>query len=64
MVWPASTVCRVLRTKWPGFGGAEGDLDRFAVAHFADQNDLGRLAQGGAEAVGKSVEIRCRVRAG
>ena len=32
-----------------GFGGFESDFDGFFVAHFADQNDLGRLAQGGAQ---------------
>ena len=46
-----------------GFRGAQGDLHRVAVAHFADQNDLGRLAQGGAQAVGKSCRNRCPVRA-
>ena len=32
-----------------GFGGGQRDLDRFAVAHFADQDDLRRLAQRGAQ---------------
>ena len=32
-----------------GFGGFESDLDGFAVAHFADENDFGRLAQRGAQ---------------
>ena len=40
-----------------GFRGAQRDLDRFAVAHFADENDLGRLAQGGAQPAGESVKI-------
>ena len=31
------------------FGGFERDFDRLAVAHFADQNHFGRLAQGGAQ---------------
>ena len=31
------------------FGGGHGDLDRFVVAHFADEDHIGRLAQGGAE---------------
>ena len=30
-----------------GFGGLHGDLDGFAVAHFAHQNHLGRLPQRG-----------------
>ena len=40
-----------------GFGGAEADFHRFAVAHFADQDDFGGLAQGGAQAGGKGAEI-------
>src|SRR5262249_38582750 len=40
-----------------GFGGAEGDFDGFAVAHFADENGFGGLAEGGAEAGGETVEI-------
>ncbi len=40
------------------FGGGHGDFDRLAVAHFADEDDLRRLAQRGAQAVGISVEIR------
>ena len=42
----------------------ERDFHRGAIAHFADENDLGRLAQGGAQAVGIIVEIVTRVRAG
>src|SRR4029077_3602131 len=33
------------------------DFDRFAVAHFADQNDLGRLPQGGAQSQGECRSI-------
>ncbi|MFM1944767.1 MAG: hypothetical protein RI897_3749 [Verrucomicrobiota bacterium] len=40
-----------------GFCGGEADLDRFAVAHFPDEDDFGGLAQGGAEAGGEGVEI-------
>jgi hypothetical protein len=32
-----------------GFGGFQGDFDGFAIAHFADENDFGRLTQGGAQ---------------
>ena len=32
-----------------GFGGFERHFDRFAVAHFADENQFGRLAQSGAQ---------------
>ena len=39
-------------------GGGHGDLDGLAVAHFADEDDLGRLAQRGAQAIGVAVEIR------
>ncbi len=27
-----------------GFGSFEGDFDGFAIAHFADEDDFGRLA--------------------
>ena len=33
-----------------GLGGGEGELDRFQVAHFADQHDVGILAQRGFQA--------------
>ena len=32
-----------------GFGGQQGGGDRFEVAHFADQDHVGILAQGGAQ---------------
>ena len=47
-----------------GFRRAQGDLHRLAVAHFADENDLGRLAQRGAQAVGRRCRNPCPVRAG
>ena len=40
-----------------GFGGRHADLHGFAVAHFADQNHFRRLAQRGAKAAGKRVEV-------
>ena len=40
-----------------GLGRLHAQLDGLAVAHLADQDDLGGLAQGGAQAVGKSVEV-------
>ena len=43
-----------------GFRRAQGDFHRFLVAHFADENDLGRLAQRGAQAVGVAVEINAQ----
>src|SRR5215831_3450004 len=33
--------------KVTGFGGFESDFDGLAIAHFADQNDFGSLAQCG-----------------
>ena len=43
-----------------GFRRAQGDLHRLLVAHFADENDLGRLAQRGAQAVGVGIEINAQ----
>ncbi len=40
-----------------GLGGTESDFHRLAVAHFADQNDLGCLAQSGTQTVGIGIEI-------
>jgi hypothetical protein len=40
-----------------GLSRHQGDFDGRAVAHFAHQNDLGRLAQGRAQAVGIIVKI-------
>ena len=37
---------------------AQRDLHRIPVAHFAHQNHLGRLSEGGAQAAGEAVEIR------
>ncbi len=42
-------VCKGGHDEVTGFGGLEGDLNGFAIAHFADENDFGRLAQSGAE---------------
>lgn len=36
-----------------GFGGGDGDAHGFGVAHFADDDDVGSLAKGGAESGGK-----------
>ena len=57
MVSPALTGVQGAQNQVAGFRRAQGDFDRVAVAHFADENDLGRLAQGGAQAVGIVVEI-------
>ena len=61
MLWPASMVCSVLNTRWPVSAAGHGDFDGLAVAHFADENDLRRLAQRGAQAVGVAVEIRAQL---
>jgi hypothetical protein len=41
-----------------GFRRAQGDAHGFAIAHFADQNDLGSLAQRGAQTGSKTTEVR------
>ena len=40
-----------------GFGRAQRDLDGVTIAHFADKNDLGGLAQGRAQTVSKIIKI-------
>ena len=40
-----------------GLGRFEDALDGFAVAHLADQNDLGRLPQGGAQGVSEAGSV-------
>ena len=40
-----------------GFCGGQADFDGFAIAHFADENHLRRLAQGGAQTRGKGTEV-------
>ena len=47
-----------------GLGGGEGDLHGLAVADFADEDDLGRLAQGGAQAGGELREIAAELALG
>src|SRR6478735_1225447 len=48
-------VDRVQRREYEvsGFGRLEGDLNRLAVAHLADEDDLGSLAEGCAQREGK-----------
>ena len=38
-------------------GGAQGDFHRGTITHFTDQNHLGRLAERGAQAGRKGIEI-------
>ena len=40
-----------------GFRGRHADFDRFAVAHFADENDFGSLAQRSAKSGGERAEV-------
>ena len=55
--WPASIVCRVLKHEVARLRRHQRDFDRGAIAHFADEDDLRRLAQRGAQAIGIAVEI-------
>ena len=57
MLSGASRVWRVLRTRWPGLGGQQGRLDRVQVAHLADQDDVGVLAQAAAQAAGEAGDV-------
>ena len=45
MVETAEFVCSVAKVKWPGFRDAQRRLDRFEVAHFADQHHVGIFTQ-------------------
>ena len=40
-----------------GFGGGDGGGDRRQVAHFADEHDVGVLAQGAAEGFGEARHV-------
>ena len=40
-----SVVCTLDRTRWPGLGGGERDPHRLGIAHLADDDHVGRLAQ-------------------
>src|SRR5687768_14910187 len=40
-----------------GFGSAQCNLYRGAVAHFADEDDLGSLTERGAQTAGEVIEI-------
>src|SRR5215208_7136487 len=44
--------------KMSSLRGIQSNLDRGPVAHFADQDDLGSLAERGAQSAGKAVVIR------
>ena len=49
MVSVASRVCRVENTRWPVSAASSAGLDGLEVAHLADQDDVGVLAQRAAQ---------------
>jgi len=53
MALGASLVCRVLNTRWPVQRRLDGDLGRLVVADLADEDDVGRLPQHGADDAGE-----------
>ncbi len=61
IVCAAELVCSVANVRWPGLGDAQRRLDGLEVAQLADQDDVGVLAQRGAqrraEAVGVGVDL-------
>ena len=60
----ASSVCSVLHHEVAGLGRGERGLDRLEVAHLADEDDVGVLAQRGAQRVREASACRRRSRAG
>ena len=44
-----------------GFRGGEGELNGFKIAHFANQDNIGVLAQCRAQSVGKRVSVRAQL---
>ena len=46
-----------------GFGNSQSHLDRFEIAHFADQHDVRVLTKRGAESVRRNRACRRRLRA-
>ena len=45
IVCAAEFVCSVPNVRWPGFGDLERRFHRLQIAHFADEDDVGILAQ-------------------
>ena len=64
MVSVASSVCSVENTRWPVSAASSAGLDRFEVAHFADQDDVGILAQRAAQRLRERAGVDRRLRAG
>ena len=53
----APVVCSVPNTTWPVSAARDGRLDRFQIAHFADQDHVGVLPQGAAERFGEAGHV-------
>ena len=53
----ASSVCSVENTRWPGFGREQRRFDGLEVAHFADEDDVGILAQRAAQRVRERARV-------
>ena len=61
MVFGALEVCRVPKTRWPGLCGRQGELDRFQVAHFAHEDDVGILAERGLQRIGEGQRVNAEL---
>ena len=57
IVEDAELVCSVRERQVAGLGDAQRRLDRLEVAHFADEHDVGVLAEGGAERVREALRV-------
>ena len=64
IVCAAELVCSVPNVKWPVSAMLQRRFDRLEVAHFADEDDVGVLAQRGAQRVREAAACRCAPRAG
>ena len=53
----ASSVCSVENTRWPVSAASSAGLDRLEVAHLADQDDVGILAQRAAQRVRERLRV-------
>ena len=57
MVEDAELVCKRAEGEVAGFGDAQRRLDRFQVAHFADQHHVRVFTKRGAQGVGKALGV-------
>jgi hypothetical protein len=57
----ASWVWSVAKTRWPVSAGGQGGPDRLHVAHLADEDHVGVLAQGGLEGHGEGLGVRAEL---